>query len=256
MFRRWRLSELESGRWDDAAVRQRVAPNIAALVDHNILVARWVASEIVLTGANTKRRVKTLTYFVDLAEACRALCNFNGMFAIFVGLGHPAIRRLEATHKALSRAVQQRHHALEELCSESGNFRAYRSVLAAASQPLVPIAMPLLRAVATNQEVATPDGAPKMDTLRALAGAYRAVLDARRTPYAFKRSPQLQALLQHGLVTTTTSLARVMELSNICEPPLDAVASVVAGVAALQTSSPITPRLTSTGSRVGRQSRT
>ena len=220
-------------------------------MDHNKLVGKWVASEIVLTGTNMKQRVKALTFFVELADACRVLHNFNGMFAIFVGLHHPAIHRLEATHKALSRAVQQRLSTVRELCSDSGNFHAYRDVLAASPPPLVPLLMPLLRAVATDKESGRTDEKSKVDRIRALAGVYRTVVEARRTPYTLKRSPQLQVMLQHGLVTTTTTLTRLSELSNICEPPLDAVGSVVAGVAAL-TSSPSTPRLT----RSSKQSRT
>ena len=246
MFRSWRLAELESGKWDQDGVRMEVAPNISALMDHTIRLAQWVTSEVILSRTNLKQRVKAFTYFVELADACRALHNFNGMYAIFVGLRNPGLKRLTATHNALSRLTQERYQALTELCNESNNYKVYRHVLATSTPPLLPIIELLLCVVSTSKEAVTLEGAPRMDHLRTIATVYRTVLDARRMPYALKPSPQLQTLLKNGLVTTETSAAHVIKLAKIIEPPpLVSASSVVSGATELTTTTTTTSSTTS-----------
>ena len=218
MFRKWRLAELEASRWDekDEAVRRGSAPNIVALVEHTDRLTKWVPCTIVMMGADLKQRVKALKFFVELADACRVLHNFNAMHAIVIGLQHGAVERLEATHKALDSSVQQRLSALKEI-------RTYRALSIAAEPPLVPDVATFLNGIKIGQETAFMDAKIIMDRLRELTKCYRIVLDAKHRLYTFKRHPRLQTLFQSGFVVDHYD--NLMAFSKKYEPPADVDAS-------------------------------
>ena len=216
MLRSWRLAELESGKWSDRSVRLEVAPNISALVDHTDRLAKWVSCTIVMMGADLKQRVKALTYFVELADACRELHNFNAMRAIVFGLRNSSVERLTATHNALSFSVKQRLRALKKPCN-------YWRLSVTAEPPLVPDVMSFLKIVQCILDTLYLNYIYNMENLRQLTKAYRMVLDAKHKPFPFKRHPQLQALLKNGL--DTTHYEELETFSMKYEPPQDDASS-------------------------------
>lgn len=198
------------------------AQNVAALQEHTNRVSLWVSSAIVVTYALELRK-KIVKYFVELADACRALRNYHGMYAVYVGLMHPAVRRLTQTFGELGHRTQHTFDALCVLCDESHNYAEYRRLLDSplGAPPCVPIAAPLLRAVmTTHDQAALADGVPARERLLVLARAYRALLTVKNSGYLFKRSRELQALIAAGL--STIQNGHLMKFSLVCQPDAQA----------------------------------
>lgn len=83
---------------DDAKKR---APNLTLLISHFNRTSYLVASLLVTVGETTAR-VSTLKRLIRLGEAFLELRNYDGVFAVYLGLNVAAVSRLKRTWKALN----------------------------------------------------------------------------------------------------------------------------------------------------------
>ncbi|OQS02719.1 hypothetical protein THRCLA_04935 [Thraustotheca clavata] len=67
------------------------APNVLALIELFDARAGWVSSEILHPKLQAKQRAKMIAFFIDVAEACHHLNNFNTLFEIVTGLKAPCL---------------------------------------------------------------------------------------------------------------------------------------------------------------------
>jgi hypothetical protein len=72
------------------------SPNILSLTRMFNKMSNIVASEI-LSQDDSEKRVATVKYFVELAEICLKLNNFNALMEIIAGLGNASVHRLKKT---------------------------------------------------------------------------------------------------------------------------------------------------------------
>lgn len=83
------------------------------------------------SGGKTKRRVKTIEFWIEVARDCINFANFNSLMAIITGLNMTPVRRLKKTWTKIGTS-QVKFTALEHQMDPTSNFLSYRSTLRAA----------------------------------------------------------------------------------------------------------------------------
>jgi hypothetical protein len=109
-------------------------------------MGEWVAAEIVKLE-DVKKRVKAVQFFIDLADECAKIQNFNALFAVVQGgLRSSSVFRMKKTLERIDRKYEAKLDALLELISSDGKYKAYRTLLSQVEAPLVPyLGEPLAR---------------------------------------------------------------------------------------------------------------
>jgi son of sevenless-like protein len=99
----------------------------------------WVASEVL--DSSHKNRAKVLKFFIEVADHCRKIHNFNTLFEIIAGLRRPEVQRLSITWCRVESYYVEKYGALKELCDQGDNYNAYRAAYRACEgyQRLPPI---------------------------------------------------------------------------------------------------------------------
>ncbi|CAL1616513.1 unnamed protein product [Knipowitschia caucasica] len=89
-----------------------------------------VATEICLLQKR-KQRVQVLDFFIDVAQECLNIGNFNSLMAVIAGVSMAPVSRLR---KTWSRVNKDKFTVLESLMDPSNNFSHYRTALRGATQ--------------------------------------------------------------------------------------------------------------------------
>jgi len=178
----------------------------------------WVATEII-TRDNLEERVSVLRKFIQIADHCRAIGNYNGVMEVLSGLNMTAVYRLKKTWASLSARVLNLFLSLSQLMAPDANFKTYREVLKKETQPRVPYlgryltdlvfvedAMPLL----------LPNGLVHFWKCRSVAQIIFDLMSHQKQPYNFHPVPEIQTYLQQqGKSLTENAL---LKLSRKLEP--------------------------------------
>lgn len=94
---------------------------------------------MILRKEDAKKRVRSIRYFVQVAEKCRQYNNFSSMTAIISALYSSPIHRLKKTWAYVSRDILTQLHNMNRLMNSTRNFNEYRDVLKfIGSEPCVP----------------------------------------------------------------------------------------------------------------------
>mmetsp|Transcript_9301 Transcript_9301/g.23316 ORF Transcript_9301/g.23316 Transcript_9301/m.23316 type:complete len:480 (-) Transcript_9301:83-1522(-) len=136
MFRRIQSHEFLKLSWrsKDRAV---LAPGVVAMVERFNMVSFWVATEIVFQKEQ-KARTAILKKFINLAEKCLELNNFNTVMEILGGMNNVAVQRLKRTWAALSDRAKSTLDDLNDLMDTKQNYKNYRDALELCKVPVVP----------------------------------------------------------------------------------------------------------------------
>ncbi|CAH0480396.1 unnamed protein product [Peronospora belbahrii] len=110
--------------------KHRDAPHVMALIELFDATAEWVSSEILHPQLQAVERAKMITLFIDAADNCYQMNNFNTLFEITTGLSAPCIRQLNTTWSLVTAAVQEKYQCLQQVCSPDDNYRCYRQAFA------------------------------------------------------------------------------------------------------------------------------
>ncbi len=102
-------------QWMSASRKWTDAPTILAYITHHNRASCWTAHEV-LMRADMEERAKALRFFIDVAEHCRRMRNFDMLFALVGGLLITPVFRLKFTWLLLEREYQKRWTALKLLC--------------------------------------------------------------------------------------------------------------------------------------------
>ncbi|KAF1320317.1 Ras guanine nucleotide exchange factor, partial [Globisporangium splendens] len=115
------------------------APHVMALIELFDATAEWVSSEILHPRLQAVERAKIITLFIEAAENCYQMNNFNTLFEIFTGLSAPCIRQLNTTWGLVSATATEKYQFLHGICSTEDNYRNYRQQFGfAEGQPRLP----------------------------------------------------------------------------------------------------------------------
>jgi hypothetical protein len=90
-FSRVNPRELTNKAWT-RETKHTEAPNVMALIELFDATAEWVSSEILHSKIQAVERAKLITFFIDAADYCYQMNNFNTLFEITTGLSAPCIR--------------------------------------------------------------------------------------------------------------------------------------------------------------------
>ena len=176
-----------------------------AFAEHSDRISTWVASEVVLTRSPALRAT-VLAHFIELADHCRLLHNYNGLLEIFNGLLNANVVGLKAAWDALPRRARDRFDALLPLAQLQRNRAVYRDEFARCARPAIPFFGCLLCDLAMHGQASllTDAGGPSFAALErqreAIGRIYAQVLACKRVPYPLKRVPVLQRYLERGLL--------------------------------------------------------
>ncbi|KAL0487720.1 RasGEF [Acrasis kona] len=180
--------------------RDTKAPNINKMIQHFNRVSNWVGTEIVKCE-DLEKRTKKMVSFIELANLCLELNNFNAVFSIQSGMALAAIHRLRNTFNALPEEIKELNNKLSAYLSRDKNFGMIRSNIKSRRPPLVPYAGLYLTDLTFIEE-----GSPKylergdnklinFAKCRQFASVIRDIQTYQQDRYAFEVYPELRELL-------------------------------------------------------------
>ncbi|KAF4034528.1 RasGEF domain [Phytophthora infestans] len=133
--------------------KHREAPHVMALIELFDATAEWVSSEILHPQLQAVERAKMITLFIDAADNCYQMNNFNTLFEITTGLSAPCIRQLNTTWSLVTAAALEKYQCLQQVCSPDDNYRSYRQAFALAEgQPRLSCWFILVKDLFTYEE--------------------------------------------------------------------------------------------------------
>lgn len=108
--------------------KEWTAPNITQIISRSNQVTDWVTTYIITTP-NLKKRINAIRHFLQMAEACYEMKNFNTLFEIMMALVSHPIYRLRRTWDGIGRVYREKYTKYETITSFAGSRRNYREEL-------------------------------------------------------------------------------------------------------------------------------
>ncbi|XP_030641984.1 rap guanine nucleotide exchange factor 4 isoform X2 [Chanos chanos] len=148
-------------------------------------VQLWVVTETCLCNQLSKR-VQLLKKFIKMAAHCKEYKNLNSFFAIVMGLGNPAVSRLNQTWEKLPSKFKKFYGEFENLMDPSRNHRAYRLTVAKLDPPIVPFMPLLIKDMTFTHEGnrTSIDSLVNFEKMRMIANTVRIVRYCRSEPFS------------------------------------------------------------------------
>ncbi|KAJ3042206.1 hypothetical protein HDV00_007916 [Rhizophlyctis rosea] len=114
-----------------------VSVNIKAMIAMTNQVSGWIVQTI-LTEREVKKRALYVKLFVQIAERCRVLNNFNTIMSILAGLNSSPVHRLNRTWELVSPKTKASLDQLRNMMASTKNFAQYRDLLRTLQPPCIP----------------------------------------------------------------------------------------------------------------------
>jgi son of sevenless-like protein len=130
-FRRIHHSELLQQRWCKKSSRH-LSPNVTNTINAFAQVTNAIGYMIV-SQERTKKRIKIITHWIDIAQQLLKLNNFHGASSVVSGLKCVSVRRLKKTWQGLSKKSEK---IWEDIHTDHSLL--YRMRLFAAQPPCLP----------------------------------------------------------------------------------------------------------------------
>lgn len=117
--------------------KETQAPNVIKMIERFNWVSSWVAS-CICTIENTKKRSKTINKFIEIAERCFSLQNFNAVMEIVSGLNRGPVYRLKQSWENVTGQMKRTFDELKAITDRSKNYANMRKHLKKVDPPLLP----------------------------------------------------------------------------------------------------------------------
>ncbi|KAI7871657.1 ras guanine nucleotide exchange factor domain-containing protein [Spinellus fusiger] len=114
-----------------------VAVNIRASIEYCNQVTSWV-SDAILSQGDIKKRSTLIKYWVQVAEKCRLLNNFNTCMAILSAFDNSSVGRLKRTWDMVGARTNQTLSHIRRLMGANRNFTEYREMIHSVNPPCIP----------------------------------------------------------------------------------------------------------------------
>jgi son of sevenless-like protein len=111
--------------------------HIRASIEYCNQVTSWV-SDVILSQLEVKKRVTLIKHWVQIAERCRQLNNFNTCMAILSAFDNSAVGRLKRTWEMVGARTNQVLSQIRKLLNANRNFTEYRSIIHSVNPPCIP----------------------------------------------------------------------------------------------------------------------
>lgn len=110
---------------------------IRANIDYNTQVTLWV-TDAILCPTDVKKRAQVVKFWIDVAQKCQHLHNFNTLMAILSAFESSAIGRLGRTWEAAGSKSQQALGVLRKVLGTDRNYAEYRTLIHSINPPCIP----------------------------------------------------------------------------------------------------------------------
>ncbi|KAI7905291.1 ras guanine nucleotide exchange factor domain-containing protein [Cokeromyces recurvatus] len=114
-----------------------VAVNIRASIKYCNQVTSWV-SDVILSQQDIKKRSMIIKYWVQVAEKCRILNNFNTCMAILSAFDNSSVGRLRRTWEVVGTRTTATLQQIRKLMGAIRNFVEYRAIIHSINPPCIP----------------------------------------------------------------------------------------------------------------------
>jgi len=174
------------------------APNVNEMIQTFNKLSNWVGTEIV-QQEDLEKRAAVMEKMIELANHCKELNNFNGLFSVISGLNLASIFRLKNTWAAISEEHRNMYTELNKYISRDFNFRYIRNALKNVKPPCIPYIGLYLTDLTFIEE-----GNPKYINqkinfvrCRRFAEVIRDMQTYQNTRYALHPYPELQDMIKN-----------------------------------------------------------
>ncbi|KAJ1725409.1 hypothetical protein LPJ53_000447 [Coemansia erecta] len=114
-----------------------IAVNVKAMSTLSTQTTLWVTANILLEH-EIKRRAAVIKYFINFAEHCRNLNNFNTLMSVLGALTSVPVERLTRTWQAVQQKSLSTYNTLKQIMRTDRNFAEYRDSLHSCNPPAIP----------------------------------------------------------------------------------------------------------------------
>ncbi|KAI8387507.1 ras guanine nucleotide exchange factor domain-containing protein [Blakeslea trispora] len=195
--------ELLGKAWSNDGANGSVAVNIKQSISYCNQMTAWVTSSI-LTYEEPKKRATVIKFWVQVADQCRNLNNFNTCMAILSSFENSAIGRLKKTWAMTSRNIAHTLTQIRKLMGANRNFADYRDMIHSVNPPCIPFLGIYLQDL-TFIEDGNPDSLPKSSGLinfakrQKAAEVIRELQQFQNFAYNFHTIPELQDFIKKNM---------------------------------------------------------
>ncbi|CAM0140420.1 unnamed protein product [Umbelopsis sp. WA50703] len=123
--------------WSKDDARGDIAVNVKSSIEFCNQVTAWV-TDTILSQNEIRKRTNVIKYWVQVAERCRQLNNFNTCMAILSAFDNSAIGRLKRTWDIVGARTQHTLAYIRKLMGANKNFTEYREIIHSINPPCIP----------------------------------------------------------------------------------------------------------------------
>jgi len=198
------------------------AYNIKAMIHLTNRLTVWVVYTILRERRVVNRR-EVFKYFVQTADKCRQLNNFDTLMAILAGLTSTPIHRLKVTWELMPNKVVTLYNDLRAMMNPTKNFSEYREALHSIEPPCVPFLGVYLTDL-TFIEDGNPDRIHDQQYLinfakrSKTAEVIREIQQYQVAPYILQPVQEIQDFLQEKMNAVKIGIQDLFNLSKKVEP--------------------------------------
>eukprot|EP00005_Dracoamoeba_jomungandri_P004793 CAMPEP_0174260044 /NCGR_PEP_ID=MMETSP0439-20130205/8791_1 /TAXON_ID=0 /ORGANISM="Stereomyxa ramosa, Strain Chinc5" /LENGTH=914 /DNA_ID=CAMNT_0015344173 /DNA_START=112 /DNA_END=2856 /DNA_ORIENTATION=+ len=198
--------------------RKELAPNVVEIIEWFNKISSWVASEIVL-ATNFRKRRAILSHFIETANECRKLRNYNALKEIMSALTRACITRLKVTWRGIQKTELTLFEELKELMDHHNNSFVYRQEFKSTEPPHLPFIGVHLSDLNFLEELPTrleENNHINFKKMRSIERAARPIIKFKSFPYSIPTNNLLIKYLTEDIIALSES--ELFDASRACEP--------------------------------------
>ncbi|RCH79722.1 hypothetical protein CU098_005826, partial [Rhizopus stolonifer] len=192
--------------WSVQDDENNLAVNVRASIEYCNQVTSWV-SDVILSQTDIKKRSVLIKYWVQVAERCRALNNFNTCMAILSAFDNSSVGRLKRTWEAVGTRTTQILQDIRKLMGANRNFNAYRVFIHSINPPCIPFLGIYLQDLTFIEDGNSNELKKSKDLINfakraKTAEVIREIQQYQSSLYQLKPVEELQDFIKHNLKST------------------------------------------------------
>ncbi|KAG1148339.1 hypothetical protein G6F37_004035 [Rhizopus arrhizus] len=186
--------------WSRDGIHGSIAVNIKKSIKYCNRLTAWV-TESILSHEEPKKRATIIKHWVQVADHCRVLNNFNTCMAILSAFDNSSIGRLKKTWMMCNRNTTQTLASIRKLLGANRNFVEYREIIHSVNPPCIPFLGIYLQDL-TFIEDGNPDFLRKSNNLinfakrQKVAEVIRELKQFQSFAYNFHTIPEIQEFIK------------------------------------------------------------
>jgi len=204
--------------WNKSSKYQK-SPNIMAMIEQFNKQSQWVITEI-LNEEQIEKRSKSISTFIQIAEKCKELQNFNATMIFIAALESTSVYRIKKTWQLILPEMIKKMEDLKILMAPAGNYKKLRSFLRSSTAPCLPYIGIFLADFVFIEEgnSDTIRGLINFSKRKQIANVIREIQQYQQTPYYFEEVSDVQKWLTDQNVLEENELYKLSLVVSIIYP--------------------------------------